>query len=231
MPSQKQRNNRRHLTTALLFMLPFSAMAGTLDGQFGLSGFVAYGETSVYGTDANVTLTVVSPEDKFFNNVTVAFELQAPAGYALSRHTMVLGKYLLCGCVLDYDRARVVDTLWANWGNSGNKTHLEEYNSLILQNYEVPLTYSHDSYIGKMVMPELSEGTHNFTIWVRAEQNYLSFGKVLWAAFSDTVTFTVVEPLPQTLVATMIIALSVVIVVSLGLGVYFLRRNRRRSEA
>jgi hypothetical protein len=46
----------------------------------------------------------------------------------------------------------------------------------------------------------LSEGMYNFTVWVRAEQNCMSFGKRLWAAFSETYVFTVDDTVPRVLV-------------------------------
>jgi hypothetical protein len=192
---------KRAFAFSLILALLSSVLAGTLSCRLGLFDFVVYGETAVYGTDDNVAITIVSPEDKVKNNVTVVFELQAPEGYALSpQATTLFDKYLRCGCVLDYDRARVVDTLWVNWNNSGNKTHLEEYNSLSPQNYEGFFAQSNVSYVGEVVLPVLSEGIYNFTVWVRAEQNYLSFGKRLWAAFSETYVFTVDDTVPRVLV-------------------------------
>ena len=99
--------------------------------------------------------------------------------------------YLCSGFILDYDRARVIDTLWINWVNSANETHVNEYNSLLPHRYDATLSQSGDTYYGNAVLPELSEGAHNLTAWVRAEQNYLSTDTPFWAAFSQTITFTI----------------------------------------
>jgi hypothetical protein len=186
---------KRTLAIAVIAALLISALAGTLNWQSGLSGFVAYGETAVYGTDANVTITIVSPKGKATNNVTVAIEIQAPEGYVLEHQAVLFQEYLFAEALIDCDREEVIRTLDVDY---------DSYKSQIFffsGSVKIPLSYSGGVYHGETVLPYLPAGLHNVTVWLRAEQNMMSFFRFLWTALSDTVTFTVVEPLPQTLAA------------------------------
>jgi hypothetical protein len=149
--------------------------------------------------DTNATITIDLPLGSKVNNVTVAFTLkifssiETPAGNVvnstqyLTEHSQNLFDcYLSSGFILDYDRAKIIDTLWLSWSKSGNETYEKEYNELLLHSYDSILSQTADSYYGNTVLPKLSEGAHNLTVWVRAEQNYLSWDNPIWAAFSDT---------------------------------------------
>jgi len=111
--------------------------------------------------------------------------------------------YLISDVILDYDRARAIDTLWINWGNSRNKTHVEEAKSLSLHTYDALLSKSGDTYYGNAVLPELSEGSHNLTVWVRAQQNQVTYYIPFWTAFSKTVTFTIDTVVPNVTVLSL----------------------------
>jgi hypothetical protein len=195
--------------TTLILAILFSALARTSQADFWSPNFSVYGNTTIYGTNTNVTIAIDLPENKA-NNVTVAFTLkifssiEAPAGNVvnstqyLTEHSQNLFDcYLSSGFILDYDRAKIIDTLWLNWCKSGNETYEKEYNSLLLHNYDAVLSKTADSYYGNTVLPELSGGTHNLTVWVRAEQNYLSWDNPIWAAFSDTITFNIDTTAPK----------------------------------
>ena len=206
--------------SALLLSLALLFSMGAMTLQTGycmpLSPDVhVYGDTTVYdigGRDVNVTITLDMPENKAYNG-TLAFTLEAPASilapagntvnssqYLVKPSQNLFDCYLCSGFILDYDRARVIDTLWINWGNSVNETHINEYNSLLLYSYDAVLSQSGDTYYGSAVLTELLEGAHNLTVWVRAEQNYLSTDIPFWAAFSKTINFTVDTVAPSVLV-------------------------------
>jgi hypothetical protein len=194
--------------TVLILAILFSVLARISQAAFWSPNFSVYGNTTVYGTNANVTIAIDLPENKA-SNVTVAFTLkifssiEAPAGNVvnstqyLTEHSQNLFDcYLSSGFILDYDRAKIIDALWLSWGKSG-ETYEKEYNELLLHSYDAVLSQTADSYYGNTVLPELSGGTHNLTVWVRAEQNYLSWDNPIWAAFSDTITFNIDTTAPK----------------------------------
>jgi hypothetical protein len=196
-------------TTALILTMLFSALAKTSQADFWSPNFSVYGNTTIYGVDTNATIAIDLPAGNKANNITVAFTLkifssiEAPAGNVinstqyLTEHSQNLFDcYLSSGFILDYDRAKIIDTLWLNWCKLG-ETYEKEYNELLLHRYDSILSQTADSYCGSTVLPELSEGCHNLTVWVRAEQNYLSFDNPLWAAFSDTITFNIGATSPK----------------------------------
>jgi hypothetical protein len=197
------------LTAAFILMFLLLALAGTSQADFWSPKFSVYGNTTIYGTDTNATITIDLPAENKANNVTVAFtfkifsSIEAPAGNVvnstqyLTEHSQNLFDcYLSSGFILDYDRAKIIDTLWLNWGKLG-ETYEKEYNELLLHSYDSILSQTADSYYGSTVLPELSEGGHNLTVWVRAEQNYLSFDNPIWVAFSDTITFNIDATAPK----------------------------------
>jgi hypothetical protein len=186
---------KRAFAVSLILALLSSVLAGTLSYRHGFSDFVAYGETEVYGTDASVTVTIVSPKGTAFNNVTLAIEIQAPEGYSLEYHGVLFQEYLFAAALIDCDRAEVISVLDVDY--HGDRSQIFFFNGSV----KIPLSYSNGVYHGETVLPFLPAGLHSVTVWVRAEQNMMSFFPFLWTALSDTVTFTVIEPLPQTVAA------------------------------
>ncbi len=162
-----------------------------------------FDDTVVYsrsGTGLNVSLTSIPPENKAHNSsVTYTLKIREqysswgdlvdPSDYDLSR--VSLDYYLISGVILDYDLARAVDALWIYWGDSLNKTHVEEAKALYQNIYGGFSSKSGDTYFGKAVFPELAQGLHNLTIWVRAEFDEVTTYDPLWTAFSKTITFTI----------------------------------------
>ena len=162
-----------------------------------------YEDTVVFsrmGTGLNVSLTTNPAENKVHESV-VSFSLRIrepfsnwndivyPDGYHVNPVT--LDYYLVSGIILDYDVARAIDALWVYWGDSGNKTHVEEERSVYLHTYDVEFSKSEGTYFGVAVLPVPSQGVHNLTAWVRAEFNQVTTYDPLWIAFSKTITFTV----------------------------------------
>ena len=56
--------------------------------------------------------------------------------------------------------------------------------------YWVNFTKSGNSYFGTATLPKLTEGSHNATILVRAEQDQVTTYIPFWSAFSKTITLT-----------------------------------------
>lgn len=197
-------SKRKAVALSLSLALLFSVGAVTLQTGFCLSSDLhVYNDTAVYdlgGRGVNVTITLDPPENKA-NYSTLAFTLKVapyygyPSDYSVSRKS--LDFYLIYGVILDYDRARVIDTVWINWGTSLN---YEEERLLFLRSHDAVLSKSGDTYYGSAVLPELSEGLHNLTVWVRAEHDEVTTYIPLWAAFSKTITFTVDTIAPSVLV-------------------------------
>lgn len=189
---------KEHLQIAiLLFILLIPSLAEALNSKE-----FTHGDTSVYGIDGygvNLTLTVDQPIVTA-NSTTIFFTLNIlepfsargtivnQSDYFVNRKT--LDFYLLSGVILDYDRGTIIDTLWVNWGNSLNATHVQEEKTLYSRMHWVNFTKSGNSYFGAATLPQLSEGLHNATIWVRAQQDQVTTYIPFWAAFSKTVTFT-----------------------------------------
>jgi hypothetical protein len=161
-----------------------------------------FGDVSVYGIGGkgvNLTITVGQPVFTL-NSTIISFTLTIlepfsaqgetvkSSDYFVNRET--LDVYLLSGVLLDYNRSRLIDTLWVNWGNSLNATHVQEEKLLYSQMHRVNFTKSSNSYFGTAILPKLLEGSHNATIWVRAEHDEVTTYIPFWSAFSKTITFT-----------------------------------------
>jgi hypothetical protein len=167
---------------------------------------------SLNGRGINVTITVNPPENKAHNS-SVSFTLKIlepylrgggnsvnPGDYFLSQET--LDAYLISGVILDYDRVKIIDPLWIYWGQTENATYREEERALFLSSQDVVFSKSEGTYFGNAILPKLSEGMHNLTVWVRAEFNQVTTYDPLWAAISKTITFKIdtVSPNPKFLV-------------------------------
>jgi hypothetical protein len=193
------------LTMILAILLSMGAMTFNVEHCMPLSPDVyIYDDTDVYdlgGKGANVTITVDKPENKAYDS-TVTFILRVlepygASGYSVKPNEYVLEHpsfpdcYLTTGVVLDYDRARAIDALWVNWGDSRNKTYVEEAKSLYSHSYGGFSSKSGSTYFGGAVLPELSEGSHNLTVWVMAQIDQITYSIPFWAAFSKTIAFTI----------------------------------------
>ncbi len=158
----------------------------------------------------NVTITVDKPENKA-NNSTVPFTLKvvdpfAAHGYTVNPNEYVVEDpsfpdcYLVTGVILDYDRARVIDAAWINWGTSIN---YEEEGLLFRLSHEPEYSKSEGTYYGTAILPELSEGSHNLTVWVRAQLDQVTTFIPFWAAFSKIITFTIDTVAPNVAVLSL----------------------------
>ncbi len=156
-----------------------------------------YGDTSVYGIDGYAPNLTISLDPPVFtaSSTSISFTLKILEPFS-ARGTVVnqsdyyvcrksLDFYLISGILLDCDRPKLIDTLWLNWGNSLNETHVQMERALYSQTYWVNFTKSGNTYFGSATLPELSEEVHNVTIWVRAEQDQVTTYVPFWLAVSN----------------------------------------------
>jgi hypothetical protein len=190
----------RALVIALILIL---AMSFSINSAYSLNSkeFI-FGDASGYGIDGyGVDLTIAEGQPIFtLNSTIISFTLNIlepfsargttvnQSDYFVNRKT--LDFYLISGVVVDYDRSRLIDTLWINWGNSLNATHVQEEKILYSQIYWVNFTKSGNSYFGTATLPKLSGGPHNATIWVRAEQDQVTTYIPFWSVFSKSMIVT-----------------------------------------
>ncbi len=174
-----------------------------------------YGDASVYGIDGyapNLAISVDLPVITA-NSTIVSFTLKILEPFP-ARGTIVnqssyyvyrksLDFYLVSGVLLGYDRTKIIDTLWLNWGDSLNETQIEEERAIYSQTYWVNFTKSDNKYFGTATLPKLSGEEYNATIWVRAEQDQVTTYIPFWLAVYKTVPLAPTpklssEPVPFT---------------------------------
>ena len=199
------------LTTILALLLSMGAITLQVEYCIALSPEEhVYGDTvvyDIYGIGVNVTLKADPPKNKAYNS-TVTYRLEIfesfsevnPEDYFLRQRS--LDFYLISGVILDYDRTRAIDTLWIYWGDSRNKTHVEEAKQLYSNIYGGFSSKSGSTYFGEAVLPELAQGVHNLTIWVEAEQDQVTTSRPLWTAFSKSLSFTIDTVAPNVTLLT-----------------------------
>lgn len=180
----------RRKTTGLALILPllFSALAGALLIQNEAKMVTAKGETSDNNTiidgTTNANVTILSPENRTYNsnNITLAFTIEsdaAPSEYFSGR---VFDLFLTHGCVLDYDSSKLVQAV-------KNSYYYEDFPN----NFSVTLSGSGNRYAGNTTLTDLTEGPHNLTVWIRADQYMISYKGYVWSVYS-TVSFNIDIP-------------------------------------
>ena len=172
------------LTVIIISALLFSTVAGTLLIQNGQKAFRVQAETSEDNTviheDTNANVTVQSPENKTYNKnkVTLAFTIESNLPLAEYILGSGLPLFLRHGVVLDYNTTKL-DTI------------INSYQYLNLpDNVPATLSASGNGYVGNATLTGLSQGPHNVTVWVRADQSMISYSIYQWAIFS-TVSFNI----------------------------------------
>jgi hypothetical protein len=175
---------KRVLTTIIILALLFSTVDGILLIQNGQKAFVAQAETSedntvIHGdTDANVTIQ--SPENKIYNknNVTLTFTIESDLQLAEAIRGSGLPIFLRHGVVLDYDTSKLDAII-----NSYQYWNLPD-------DVPVTLSASGNGYVGNATLTGLSQGPHNITVWIRADQSMISYSIYHWSILS-TVSFSI----------------------------------------
>jgi hypothetical protein len=165
------------LTAAFITVLLLSMVAGMRLVKEGN----ANDNTVIYG-NTNAKITIQSPENKTYkeNNVTLAFTIESDVPPTEYFNGSVLDLCLRHGVVLDYDTAKLVDILDTSTFPQGGFPD------------DVPITLSAigNRYVGNATLTGLSHGSHNITVWIRAEQYMISYSGLVWAVFS-TVSFSI----------------------------------------
>lgn len=175
---------KRVLTAITISTLLLSTLAGTLLIQNGPRALIVKAETSrdnmVIHGDTNANVTIQSPENKTYNenNVTLSFTIESDLSLAESIRGSGLPLFLRHGVVLDYNTSKL-DTII----NSYQYWNLPD-------NVPVTLSASGNGYVGNATLTDLSQGPHNVTVWIRADQSMISYSIYRWAILS-TVSFSV----------------------------------------
>jgi hypothetical protein len=175
---------RKALALILIMVISASTVAGPLLIQNGPRAFIVQAEISndntvIYG-DTNANVTIQSPENKTYNenNVTLAFTIESDLPLAEIIRGSGLPLFLRHGVVLDYDTSKL-DTII----NSYQYWNLPD-------NVPATLSASGNRYVGNATLTDLSQGPHNITVWIRADQSMISYSIYRWAIFS-TVSFSI----------------------------------------
>ena len=137
--------------------------------------------TVIYG-NTNAKITIQSPENKTYkeNNVTLAFTIESDVPPTEYFNGSVLDLCLRHGVVLDYDTTKLVDILDTSTFPQGG----------FPDNVPITLSAIDNLYVGNATLTGLSHGSHNITVWIRAEQYMISYSGLVWAVFS-TVSFSI----------------------------------------
>jgi len=173
---------------AILLLFAIAELAINTTNRHHPSLFV-YGATSTFGgraPDTNVTIVTPKAGGAYSENVTLTVNIQAPEGYSLEWHAVLFQEYLFAEALIDCDREEVINTLNVDYHEQGDRYQIFFFNGSV----KIPLSYSESVYHGETVLPYLPAGLHTVTVWVRAEQNMMSFYPFLWTALSDTIAFT-----------------------------------------
>ena len=185
---------RKASSFTLILALVFSAVAGNILIQNEPMAFIVQGDlisngNTIIDGEANANITMQSPENKVYkeNSIAVAFTIETnvdPLEYFTGN---LFDLFLRYGCFLDYDIAKyVANPAWLdieNWDP-------EKPGFIPDSNVDVVLSNLGNGYVYNATLTGLSQGLHNVTVWVKAEQYCLSYGVYEWSVFS-TVFFNV----------------------------------------
>ncbi|MCW4001272.1 MAG: hypothetical protein NWE93_13645 [Candidatus Bathyarchaeota archaeon] len=165
-----------------------------------------YGDTTVYASynqTPNITITVESIVNQA-NATTFNFTLQVSSPFKIQNGPLInttayhqrgqaglLEAYFDAGVAVDYEDG-MDNALWLFGKNSASDFYGAESALRSHSCIDINFTQRENIYHGTVTLPMWSEGsTHTLTVWVRAQQNYLSYFDPLWIAISKTVTYTV----------------------------------------
>jgi hypothetical protein len=163
---------RKALTLTLILSLLVSVLAGALLIQNAARTFTVQAETSNSGTisegSPSGNITIQSPENKTYNenNVTLAFTIESGAQPVEYFNGTLFSLYLRHGEALDYDTSKLINLMW----------HTNLLDEFPFSPFLTLSNLGNNLYVGNSTLTNLSQGSHNITIWIRAEKNYLSYG-------------------------------------------------------
>lgn len=177
-PTISKRNRigmiRKLIASASILSLLVSVLAGTLLIQNGAITFGAQEQTSNSDTIVNgsqvANITVQSPENMTYygNNVTLAFTIECDVlprenvSANLNTYSAFSGNisFFTYGVVLDYNPSELLNLI-LNYASNGETVHETPDN--------VSTSFSslgNNFYAGNTTLTDLTQGTHNVTIWV-----------------------------------------------------------------
>lgn len=188
-------DKRMSMAALIILLSSVVGRAVTDTASIQLNSFV-YGSTSTFGGRApNINITIVSPDkgEAYNKGIWLIFNIQAPQGYSLEHHAILFEEYLFSEVLIDCNREKVINVLNVDYHEQDNRYQIFSFDGSL----NIPLSYSQGFYHGGIILPNLQAGLHNLTVWVRAEENMMSFYPFLWTALSDTVTFTVDFTVPK----------------------------------
>ncbi len=139
----------------------------------------------------NATVTIQSPLNKTYNQDKILFSytiLSDNVPFELYNGTL-LDYWLRHGVALDYDTYKLANLI-------ENTNLLDQFPN----NPAVRLSKIGDGlYAGNTTLTNLSQGNHNITVWLRTEQDYISYG-IRVGSVIDTVSFTIDIIPPEVLI-------------------------------
>jgi hypothetical protein len=176
-------NEKTLLTLALISVLLLSAVAGTQLDQNGAGTLFVHAESSgiskIVDGNANANVTIQSPEHKTYNtnNVTLTFTIESDVPPTEYFKAHLLSLFLRHGCVIDYDTSKLFRAV------TSGAYYLPD-------NVSATLSDQGNRYVGNATLTNLTQGPHEVTVWVRADQYMISYSGYRWAVFS-TVSFSI----------------------------------------
>lgn len=176
---------RKAIALTLILSLLVSALAGTLLTKDVPGVLIVKAETSdnttIIDGNTNANVTIQSPENRTYSETKIAltFTIESDEVPVENFDNTIFGLSFIHGCVLDYDTAKLVHRV-SSKGIFNNFPN----------NISTVLSGSGNRYVGNATLTDLSQGSHNITVWVRAEQFMLSYYQYVWSIF-QTVSFTI----------------------------------------
>jgi hypothetical protein len=163
------------LIVALIALLIGVSFAGGLRANY------SNGNSIILG-DPKATISIQSPISKTYNqdNIYFAYSIQSEYPPLELFHGQLFDYFIWHGIAIDYDINHLVDLV-----NNTNPAYQFPANP------SVPLyKVASNLYSGNTTLTGLSQGYHNITVWLRTEENYISYGIPIGCAFL-TVSFNV----------------------------------------
>jgi hypothetical protein len=182
---------KKNLALTLILSLLVSVLAGTLLMQNEGKTFIVHGQstngvtTTFRGNIKNVSISLLSPENKTYNvnNLTLAFT--ADTGGLPQMSASGGGLQYRIGANLDYNTSSIPGTLSSQYFPEP---------SLPLS---VPASYSRGNIT--FALTNLSEGSHHVTVWIVVYAMALGFGIEVGDCIS-TVSFTIDSVPPKVVI-------------------------------
>lgn len=139
----------------------------------------------------NATITIQSPLNRTYNqnNILFNYTIQSDNAPMEFFNGTLLAYWLRHGVALDYDTDKLANLV-------ENTNLLDQFPD----NPSVSLLKIDDNlYGGNITLTNLSQGYHNITVWLRTEQDYLSYGITVGSVIT-TVSFNVDTVPPKVLI-------------------------------